>query len=434
MYISQCIIAKNEEDNIEHCLSHLKSVVDEQIVIDTGSTDRTVEIAESIGAKVFHFDWVDDFSAARNFALDKAKGDWIIFLDCDEYFSENSVASIKDSIKKLGENKQVDGITCELINIDLNNNIIATAKNISPRLFKRKDYLKYNKRVHEILCNTRISNSNLVLADASDLLKIYHTGYAAEEINKKNKNERNINLLKKELEKNPQDAKLNLYLSKQLSIEKKYEEALDYCLKSLQYIDKTTIFDYYCIIYNTIMMNMIKLSKSYNDLKSIFVEAVKYFSDYPDFYMHMGTISFRDNRIKESIDYFEKCIYYCENFNKDIECFALGKIEKIFNDLLKLYLMDNDKTKAVKIAVSMLNADKYNFEVLTILISIFSTQEKEESIALFLNKIYDYNLLKDKIYLLKASSIIKNEKLTDYYKRLLNDEELKVVKDSQLLI
>ena len=99
MYITQCIIAKNEEDNIGYCLSHLKSVADEQIVVDTGSNDRTVEVAKELGAKLFYFDWIDDFSAARNYALEKAKGDWIVFLDCDEYFTDDSIPLIKGYIK-----------------------------------------------------------------------------------------------------------------------------------------------------------------------------------------------------------------------------------------------------------------------------------------------------------------------------------------------
>lgn len=431
MYISQCLIVKNEEKNIEHCLTHLKIIVDEQIVVDTGSTDRTVEIAKKLGARIFHFDWIDDFSAARNFALEKAKGDWIIFLDCDEYFSGDSVNYIKDCITRLGDKKNIDGLTCELINIDLNNNILATVKNVSPRIFKRKEYLKYNKRIHEVLCNTKFSKSNPVLADASSYLKIFHTGYADKEIDKKNKNERNINLLKKELEKNPNDSKLNLYLSKQLNMEKMYEEALEYSLKSLQYIDKTIIYDYYYTIYSNIMINMIELSKPYEEIKSIFDDAVKYFDDYPDYYMHMSTASLRDNKIKESIDYLEKCISCCENYNKDIECYALGKIDKIYYNLLKVYLIDNNKPKVVKLSVSLLKVDKYNFEVLTILIKTFLTQEKEEAIALFLKKIYDYNILKDKIYLLKASEFVKNEKLKVYYTKIFNEEELKAINYTQ---
>lgn len=80
------MIVKNEEKNIRKALTWGKSIVCEQIVVDTGSTDKTVEIAKEMGAKVFHFEWIDDFSAAKNFAIDQASGNWIAFLDADEYF------------------------------------------------------------------------------------------------------------------------------------------------------------------------------------------------------------------------------------------------------------------------------------------------------------------------------------------------------------
>ena len=79
--ISQCLIVKNEENNIEKALSWGKGIVSEQIVVDTGSTDRTVEIAKQMGAAVYEFQWIDDFAAAKNFAISKAKYEWIAFLD-----------------------------------------------------------------------------------------------------------------------------------------------------------------------------------------------------------------------------------------------------------------------------------------------------------------------------------------------------------------
>jgi glycosyltransferase involved in cell wall biosynthesis len=200
MYISQCIIAKNEEDNIGHCLSHIKSVVDEQIVVDTGSTDRTVEIAEKLGAKVFNFDWVDDFSAARNFALDKARGDWIIFLDCDEYFSEQSIPLIRNTIRKISGNRNINGILTELINIDKNKNIISSIKNVSPRIFRNRKSLRYKNKIHELLVDAKSkeANSAVVCLDATNDIKIFHTGYDKSIMDDKKKNERNINLLKEE--------------------------------------------------------------------------------------------------------------------------------------------------------------------------------------------------------------------------------------------
>ncbi len=85
--LSQCMIVKNEEKNIRRALSWAKEIAFEQIVVDTGSTDRTVEIAEEMGAKVYHFQWINDFSAAKNCAISHAKGNWIAFLDADEYFT-----------------------------------------------------------------------------------------------------------------------------------------------------------------------------------------------------------------------------------------------------------------------------------------------------------------------------------------------------------
>ena len=70
--ISLCMIVKNEEKVLARCLDSLVSLVDEMVIVDTGSTDRTREIAAGYGARVYEFDWVDDFSAARNFAFSKA--------------------------------------------------------------------------------------------------------------------------------------------------------------------------------------------------------------------------------------------------------------------------------------------------------------------------------------------------------------------------
>ncbi|WP_337872164.1 glycosyltransferase family 2 protein, partial [Ignavibacterium sp.] len=81
--ITLSMIVKNEERYLEDCLNSVKNVFDEIIIVDTGSTDNTLKIAEKFNAKVFHFDWINDFSAARNFALSKSTGEWILYLDAD---------------------------------------------------------------------------------------------------------------------------------------------------------------------------------------------------------------------------------------------------------------------------------------------------------------------------------------------------------------
>lgn len=82
--ISLCMIVKDEEELLPHCLASVQGAVDEMIVVDTGSSDRSPEIARQHGAVVVPFEWCDDFAAARNAGLEQASGDWILFLDADE--------------------------------------------------------------------------------------------------------------------------------------------------------------------------------------------------------------------------------------------------------------------------------------------------------------------------------------------------------------
>ncbi|MDY6953360.1 MAG: tetratricopeptide repeat protein, partial [Thermodesulfobacteriota bacterium] len=98
--ISLCMIVKNEEHHLARCLSSLTPVVDEIIIVDTGSTDRTKEMATLLGARVFDFEWSDDFAAARNLSISKASGDWILVMDADEVISPLDY----DSLRRLVNN------------------------------------------------------------------------------------------------------------------------------------------------------------------------------------------------------------------------------------------------------------------------------------------------------------------------------------------
>ena len=84
MRISVCLIVKNEEDVIERCLESVKGFADELIVVDTGSSDTTKEIVRKFSDKLYDFEWIDDFSAARNYAFSKAKCDYLFWLDADD--------------------------------------------------------------------------------------------------------------------------------------------------------------------------------------------------------------------------------------------------------------------------------------------------------------------------------------------------------------
>lgn len=99
MDLSLCMIVKNEEYSLPQTLKSVKEVVDEMVVLDTGSTDRTVEIAKELGAEVYHFEWCNDFSVARNESLKYVQGKWVLVLDADEVLTPSIVPEMKQAMK-----------------------------------------------------------------------------------------------------------------------------------------------------------------------------------------------------------------------------------------------------------------------------------------------------------------------------------------------
>jgi glycosyltransferase involved in cell wall biosynthesis len=93
--ISLCMIVKNEEDTLGRCLKSVKDIVDEIIIVDTGSSDRTKEVAGSFTSKIYDFKWIDDFSAARNYSCSKATMDYIMWLDADDVILEEDALKIQ---------------------------------------------------------------------------------------------------------------------------------------------------------------------------------------------------------------------------------------------------------------------------------------------------------------------------------------------------
>ncbi|MGP1471061.1 MAG: glycosyltransferase [Schwartzia sp. (in: firmicutes)] len=186
--ISACVIVKDEEKNLPRWLDSVKRIAGEIVVVDTGSSDGTVAIAEAAGAKVYHFPWKDDFAAAKNFALDQASGDWVIFPDADEYFSAEDAPKVTSWIRRVHEDERVMGLLCRCVNLEADGTVRNTI--LQARVFRRLSDLHYRGAVHESLSYTGAGSPDLrFMTDVC----LYHTGYAAGLI--RGKMERNLALL-----------------------------------------------------------------------------------------------------------------------------------------------------------------------------------------------------------------------------------------------
>lgn len=228
MKISACYITKNEEENIKKSIESLQGQADEIIVVDTGSTDKTVVMARQLGAMVYHFDWCDDFAAARNFALSKVSGNWLILLDADEYFADGSGRNLRRIFAAVPV--EYDGLWIEKTSYDSD-----THKNLGSfwdlRCVRNLPGLRYYGRIHEVLCTQDGKALKKIRISAGDL-QIYHTGYGRE-INK-DKARRNLRIMQEEIAAGRPEDELYTYLYEVYGVLGDDEKAIHYAKKDVE--------------------------------------------------------------------------------------------------------------------------------------------------------------------------------------------------------
>ncbi|MCB0752765.1 MAG: glycosyltransferase family 2 protein [Ignavibacteriae bacterium] len=222
--ITLSMIVKNEDKYLRGCLESVKGIVDEIVIVDTGSTDNTLNIAEEFNAKIFHFEWIKDFSAARNFALSKSTGDWILYLDADERINAKSKNELLNKTKI--SNKLA--INCIINNIDDYKDSSSIMKYV--RLFRNNKNLLFTGKAHEQI-QPSLTKLNYKLVDST--IEIIHLGYNVSRNVLIQKAERNLELLLAEYKEQP--TSYGAYqISNSYSILNNRDTAVEYAKRALE--------------------------------------------------------------------------------------------------------------------------------------------------------------------------------------------------------
>ncbi|WP_108669005.1 glycosyltransferase family 2 protein [Peribacillus acanthi] len=411
MKISGCVIAKNEEQFIENCLDSLKKVCDEIIFVDTGSTDRTIEIAKELGVQIYHYKWIDNFSAAKNYAISKAKGEWIIFLDADEYL----VDTRKEVYSELALNsKNYDSILCEIINVDEHNDI--QSSHIGNRFFRKDNFIKFEGMIHEDL---RKKGDLLKSINGSNYMKIIHKGYSREQIQNKNKFERNLKLLLKQLDKDPENPAIYYYIADTYGLEKDFEKQYEYCKKS---ISKGQInqLGFAELPYILLIQSMIDSKSFASSIQFEINKAIKIFPESPVFRYFDGLIKFNEKRYHLSLE----SLLLSQMLNETYDYFSVDYMKNysvsIYRMIGYIYEIQSKKMDAVSMYTKCLNIDKKQKDVLQHLLKLLSDVSEVEIIQ-FLNRIYSSNKEEDIEFLIEALSSLNNGILLSYFQKKLFD-------------
>ncbi len=254
--ISLCMIVKNEEENLDRCLISARDVVDEIIIVDTGSTDRTIEIAESYGAKVFNHPWEGSFSKARNYSLKYATCDWILYLDADEELNKEDAPRLKEIAENSDE--------CQVASFIIKNKYKdSTQEGFAQmvRFFKNFSGIHYKGIVHNA-----IQYRGKCLYST---ITIIHHGYNLSEEKMEEKFLRTSTLLKKQIETDPHIPVPYMYIGIAYMDRRYYDHAITNSKKAISlaeengFNNKDFLVSYYIVSAAYFELNEFKDSELY---------------------------------------------------------------------------------------------------------------------------------------------------------------------------
>lgn len=318
--ISVCTICKNEEHNIEKMLLSVKKYGFEIVVVDTGSSDHTKEIAFKYTDKVFDFEWKDDFSAARNYAASLASNNWILVMDADEWIEEINFEAVEALMNNFPD----------FAGSIWMNNITGTPQNPGPvsrchleRLYDRRKY-KYISPIHEHLAvkYPSIEFDTLLVG-----ITLGHSGYCLDEEQKQAKAKRNIDLLNKQLLSEPNNPYIYYQLGKGYMLVDDYKNAYTYLSKGLEFdVDERLDFVHDMVIsFGKTLLNLGKYEEGLG-----FQGIYDAFALKADFVYLMGLFYEYNNMLQEAAEEFQKAMqmkdYMQEGVNTYLPCLELGRI------------------------------------------------------------------------------------------------------------
>lgn len=199
--LTVCLITRNEEQFLGQCLQSIRALADQIVVVDTGSTDWTRTIAARFDAEVYTCEWRDDFSAARNVALEHARGDWVLILDADEELRREDAELLRRELQAAGV------MAYRLPIVDVGRE--SEGRSFVPRLFRNAPALFYVGRIHEqVFSSVEVRRLEWGLDNRFAESTLLHYGYTAEVTRRRSKVERNLALLERAIEEMPGEPNL----------------------------------------------------------------------------------------------------------------------------------------------------------------------------------------------------------------------------------
>lgn len=384
MKISACVIVRNEERNIGNWLDNVMPIADEVVVVDTGSQDKTLDILHERGINVYHFPWCNDFAAAKNYAIEQATGDWIIFLDADEYLDNNSVQVFRSIMSDYHKHKKIGALMCQLINIDTDNMNKVIGSMMQVRVFRNISGIRYKGAVHEQLV---ASGKGLVMQYCKGLT-IYHTGYSSSLVRQKAARNLPIMLEKeKSLPPGEHGGALLIFLMDAYNALGQYDKALEYAQKAVEAKVYTVGDESHA--YKGVISAMSRLQMPPQEIFSVLDKAMEIFPKDVFFMIEKGHFFYVSKDYLVAAECFEKAILMYEeqkailNTGKCIVDDAVSLLPLLYGELAAIYILRGRNQRALELTLQGLQIYKYNGLLVQNLYKLLSDKPVVEIIQVF---------------------------------------------------
>ncbi|NBD26707.1 tetratricopeptide repeat-containing glycosyltransferase family 2 protein [Paenibacillus glycinis] len=411
--ISACMIVKNEEKVIERCLSSIKEYVDEIIIIDTGSTDRTREIASAFTNHIYDFEWINDFAAARNEGIRRATSQWIFVIDADEYFPPAEAAAFR---RFLEQELPAEGVVYELSVVNLMGDSEQTSNAIStgeiPRLFPNHHDIYYTRPIHEQLYCLNGTSLRHKLAPGS----LFHTGYLNETIQSKDKLTRNASIFSELKNKKGLSAYDYFTIGNEKGIQRDFQSAIYYFERSLKKGERESGNTWYprCII--ALTQAYLEEKRLY-DAWSVVENKLSKWNAYPEYHSLKGLIYFQLGLFEAAAQESMEALQTAERLAEKTHVFWLDRPDYAstfpLRILFQIHSWEKDTEKSIYYLTKLLVQNPYDHGALTQLITILSQTQPVQDIGRLLEGVGSD--LKYQLYLFKTSLTLGNGDLAAYF-------------------
>jgi|GEM_PF-3741173 len=405
--VSLCLIVRNEATFLARCLASFKDVVNEICVLDTGSSDETVAIAESFGARVDFFEWNDNFSDARNRNLEMATMNWIMVVDADEYLRREDIPALNQAFMRYG----CDGFAVKLFNFSREGTPYYITQ-LSSRIFKNNGHFRYEGIIFEQL----ISEDSVAKFETIEVA-FYHTGHLRNQRTLKGKSKRNLILLKKSFEEEGLGMFQLYHLANEISHDpEKRQETLELYQQLYDEENFKTDFAPKLVMFRLLAL----IREGFLDESLAAIEhGLILFPDFTDLMYQRGIIERKKGLILKSIQSFKMCLsmgkprselefsnvsyaygpmYHLAELMHDQEYF-----EQAFTNYQECWLLDNSKDQLLSPIFDCLIGMKVEREEIVLIMKRFFNLHND------LNRVSYVNLLLEKAFYQEATDFLTND-------------------------